>query len=145
MANKSKEKGTRAEYKIRDLLRQKTGLDWQRVPMSGAGHTKGDLYVPNEKNLYCIECKSYKEDHLSSKIIINKTNNLIDWWNQAIEQATKTSTEPILFYKWDRSKIYVGVSNKPIAKINYIYINFLNLYVCSAEDYLNNEKIKWIK
>ena len=52
----SRAKGARGEYLVRDLLREYTNLQFERVPMSGAlEYLKGDLYVPNEKNYFCIE------------------------------------------------------------------------------------------
>ena len=56
----SRAKGARGEYLVRDLLRQHTDLQFERVPSSGAlEYLKGDLYVPHEKNKYCIEAVSY--------------------------------------------------------------------------------------
>ena len=56
-------KGATAETKARDELRKLTKLKWERVPGSGAldekHGLKGDLYVPNEKNLFCVEVKHY--------------------------------------------------------------------------------------
>ena len=52
-------KGLRGEYAIRDLLREKTGLQWERTPASGAlEHTKVDIYIPNEKQFAVIEVKN---------------------------------------------------------------------------------------
>ena len=50
----SRAKGARGEYLVRDLLRESTQVfSFERVPMSGAlEYLKGDLYVPNEKNLF---------------------------------------------------------------------------------------------
>ena len=40
----SRAKGARGEYLVRDLLREHTGLQFERVPMSGAlEYLKGDL------------------------------------------------------------------------------------------------------
>ena len=74
----SRAKGARGEYLVRDLLREYTNLQFERVPMSGAlEYLKGDLYVPNEKNYFCIEVKNYSETPLTDKILTQKkTNNL---------------------------------------------------------------------
>ena len=54
----SRAKGARGEYLVRDLLREYTNLQFERVPNSGAlEYLKGDLYIPHEKNKYCIEVK----------------------------------------------------------------------------------------
>ena len=47
----SRAKGARGEYLVRDMLREATGLKFERVPASGAlEYLKGDLYVPNQRN-----------------------------------------------------------------------------------------------
>ena len=75
----SRAKGARGEYLVRDLLRDHTNLQFERVPMSGAlEYLKGDLYVPNERNHFCIEVKNYADSPLSDKILSQvKTNNLL--------------------------------------------------------------------
>ncbi|MCP4442852.1 MAG: hypothetical protein GY810_28435 [Aureispira sp.] len=107
----SRAKGARAELVARNLMRDSTGLAWERTPSSGALHAnhklKGDLYVPNEKNNFLIEVKHYKEDQLSSKILINKDPTIFEWWDKACRQAKETDKEPVVMYKWDRSKWYL--------------------------------------
>ena len=85
----SRAKGARGEYLVRDMLRVATGLQFERVPNSGAlEYLKGDLYVPNERNRFCIEVKNYSESPLSDKIFTaKKTNNLIRWWKKVQVQA----------------------------------------------------------
>jgi Holliday junction resolvase len=57
----SRMKGQRGEYLVRDMLREATGLSFERVPASGAlSYLKGDLYIPDAKNAYCIEVKNYE-------------------------------------------------------------------------------------
>ena len=75
----SRAKGARGEYLVRDMLRSATGLQFERVPASGAlEYLKGDLYVPHAKNKYCIEVKNYESSPLSDKIFTApRTNNLI--------------------------------------------------------------------
>ena len=75
----SRAKGARGEYLVRDLLRQYTNLQFERVPSSGAlEYLKGDLYVHHEKNKYCIEVKNYSEAPITDKIFTApRTNNLI--------------------------------------------------------------------
>ena len=113
----SRAKGARAELVARDLMRKATGLIWERTPSSGAlssNHKlKGDLYVPNENNKYLIEVKHYKEDQLSSKVLVNKHPTLFEWWDKACRQAKETSKRPIVMYKWDRSKWYMLTDREP--------------------------------
>ena len=82
----SRAKGARGEYLVRDLLREHTGLQFERVPMSGAlEYLKGDLYIPNQNNYYCIEVKNYADSPLSDKVLTQqKTNNMIRWWRKLL-------------------------------------------------------------
>ena len=87
----SRAKGARGEYLVRDMLREYTGLKFERVPASGAlEYLKGDLYVPHEKNYYCIEVKNYAESPLSDKMFTQKkTNNLIQKFGSARIRKSK--------------------------------------------------------
>jgi Holliday junction resolvase len=142
----SKAKGARGEYLVRDLLREYTNLQFERIPMSGAlEYLKGDLYVPNEKNYFCIEVKNYADSPLTDKILTQKkTNNLKKWWKKLKIQATGGNQAPLLFFKYNRSKIYVTTEIVP-KNIDYIYISELNCYVTLAEDWLKKEKVEFIK
>ena len=141
----SRAKGARGEYLVRDLLRQHTGLQFERVPMSGAlEYLKGDLYVPNEKNFFCIEVKNYAESPLSDKILSQiKTNNLLRWWRKLVTQALAGKQRPLLFFKYNRSKIYVGTEVEP-QYTSYIYISDINCYVSIAEPWLELEEVEFI-
>lgn len=145
MTVNARAKGARGEYLVRDLLRSSTGLAFERVPASGALHyLKGDLYVPHAINRFCIEIKNYAESPLNDKIFTSKTNNLVLWWNKLIEQATNGNQDPLLFFKYDRSKLYVCTDIKPVKTKKYLYISWLSCYIILAEDWLSNEKIDWI-
>ena len=141
----SRAKGARGEYLVRDLLREYTNLQFERVPMSGAlEYLKGDLYVPNEKNYFCIEVKNYSDTPLTDKILTQKkTNNLIKWWKKLVIQAERGKQDPLLFFKYNRSKIYVVTDVSP-EHINYIYISELGCYVTLAEEWLDKEKVEFI-
>ena len=142
----SRAKGARGEYLVRDMLRQATGLKFERVPASGAlEYLKGDLYVPNQRNHYCIEVKNYKETALNDKIFTaKKTNNLIRWWKKVVIQAAGGDQKPMLFFKYDRSKVFVVVEQRPINTKEYLYVAFLSCYIILAEDWLELEKVEWI-
>ena len=119
----SRVKGQRGEYLVRDLLRKHTGLEFQRVPSSGAlSYLKGDLYLPDQQNRFCIEVKNYEKSPLTDKIFTNKTNYLVQWWNKIVEQADARSQEPLLFFKYSRSKIFVVTEDEPIST-NYFLIS----------------------
>ena len=137
----SRAKGARGEYLVRDMLREHTGLKFERVPASGAlSYLKGDLYVPNQNNRYCIEVKSYEESALTDKILTNKSNNLIRWWEKIVMQADNQNQEPLLFFKYNRSKVFVATQQKPTNVNNYLYISALFCYTMLSEDWLTKEK-----
>jgi hypothetical protein len=142
----SRAKGARGEYLVRDMLREHTNLQFERVPNSGAlEYLKGDLYVPHEKNVYCIEVKNYAESPLSDRIFTQKkTNNLIQWWKKLIIQAEGGNQDPLLFFKYNRSPVYVVTEIRPEKTIEWMYISFLNCYVLLADEWLNKEKIRFI-
>jgi hypothetical protein len=146
----SRQKGARAETAARDILRKYTKLGWERTPGSGALHEKhklkGDLYIPDCKNRFCVEVKHYKDDHLTSKLLTDKSPQILEWWNQADRQALQVDRIPLLLFKFDRSKWFVATDQ---------VINFDNKYktleiypesiaVTKLEDWLENEEIIWI-
>ena len=135
-------KGAEGERQVRDLLRKHTELEFQRVPMSGAlDFMKGDIFLPNMHNNYCIEVKFYKDSHFSDKVLTAKKSNVfIHWWNQTIEQAKKAGAKPALFFKYNRSKIFVAQKDKPENGLDYMYVSFLGCYVSLAQDWLILEK-----
>ena len=142
----SRAKGARGEYLVRDMLREATGLKFERVPASGAlEYLKGDLYVPNQRNFYCIEVKNYKDSPLTDKIFTAKrTNNIIKWWKKIIIQAKGGDQKPLLFFKYDRSKVFVVTGEKPENTLEYMYIRFLECYILLAEDWLEHEEVEFI-
>ena len=146
----SRDKGARAETVIRDLLRAHTKLQWERTPGSGALNEKhglkGDLYVPNEKNIYCVEVKHYADDHLTSAVLTGKNPQLLEWWSQAVRQGLQVNRKPLLIFKFDRSKIFVAFEDMPSANYRNMFINVgeHNFYVSLFEDFLKYESPKFI-
>ena len=143
----SRAKGARGEYLVRDMLREHSNLQFERVPNSGAlEYLKGDLYIPHEKNIYCIEVKNYAESPLSDRIFTQKkTNNLIKWWKKLIIQAEGGNQTPLLFFKYNRSPIYVVTDLRPDVTDEYLYIRFLNCYILLAEEWLEKEKPRFLQ
>lgn len=142
----SRAKGARGEYIVRDMLRDYTDLQFERVPNSGAlEYLKGDLYVPHEKNRFCIEVKNYAESPLTDKIFTApKTNNLIKWWKKLKEQAIGGNQEPLLFFKYNRSPVFVVTEEEPVKTLQYMQIKFLDCYVLLAEDWLEVEDMDFL-
>jgi len=141
----SRAKGARGEYLVRDMLREFTGYQFERVPASGAlAYLKGDLYVPHEKNIFCIEVKSYADSPLTDKIFTaRKTNNLIRWWKKIEVQAEGGNQEPLLFFKYNRSPVFVVTSRRP-ESTDYMHISWLNCYVSESLSWLENEKPEFL-
>ncbi|QGH45233.1 hypothetical protein [Bacteriophage Eos] len=109
MAVDSREKGKRAEYQVRDLLRKHTGLEWERVPGSGAfgqSHSlKGDVYLPpsvGKLSKYCFEIKHYADEKLNSNIFNAGESQLEKWWEQAAREGKQMNMRPALIFKKDR-------------------------------------------
>jgi len=142
----SRAKGARGEYLVRDMLREATGLQFERVPNSGAlEYLKGDLYVPNEKNKFCIEVKNYEDSPLTDKIFTaTKTNNLIRWWKKIVQQAEGGNQEPLLFFKYNRSQVFVVTAEQPKNTEEWIQIKFLNCYVLLATEWLEKEQVEFL-
>ena len=142
----SRAKGARGEYLVRDMLREFTGHQFERVPSSGAlEYLKGDLYVPHAKNKYCIEVKNYESSPLSDKIFTApKTNNLIKWWNKLEKQADQGDQKPLLFFKYDRSPVFVVTERPPKETKQYMFICFLECFILLAEEWLEKEKVEFL-
>ena len=153
----SRNKGARGEVLIRDQLRKATGLGWERTPGSGALNEKhalkGDLYIPNEKNFFCVEVKNYKDDHISSKLLTSKKPQISEWWDQCIRQSAKVDKLPMLFFKFDRSKTFVAFTEESISfnfagglkpSGTYIYYSEEDIYIMQAEEFLDKNKVRWI-
>ena len=142
----SRAKGARGEYLVRDMLREATNLQFERVPSSGAlEYLKGDLYVPHAKNRFCIEVKNYENSPLSDKIFTApKTNNLIKWWKKLERQAEQGNQEPLLFFKYNRSPVFVVTAEPPEETQEYMFICFLQCFVLLAEEWLKKEKVEFI-
>lgn len=82
----AKRKGSRAEIKVRNALRTiypvEKRQNVQRVPLSGAGSMKGDVFDGNDyDSCYEVKCQ--------------ETLVLHDWWRQAKSQAG-TARTPVL-------------------------------------------------
>jgi len=141
----SRAKGQRGEYLVRDMLRDASGLQFERVPSSGAlAYLKGDLYIPDANNAFCIEVKNYEKSPLSDKVFTNKTNYLLIWWEKIVKQAELKLQQPLLFFKYSRSKVFVVTSIKP-ESTKHMYISWLDCYVMLAEEWLENETMEWTR
>jgi hypothetical protein len=116
--SKSRDKGVRAEYAVRDLLREATGLEWERVPGSGgfgASHgLKGDIYLPaptGHMSKWCLEVKHYADENFNSNILKQaKTQTQFEkWLVQTERESEEMNAEPMLIFKKDRGAWFACV------------------------------------
>jgi hypothetical protein len=144
-------KGARTETAVRDLLKKHTGLGWERVPGSGALDPKhllkGDLYVPGRTNLWCVEVKGYAEDHLTSALLTGKSPQLIEFWEQSIRQGHQVNKQPLLIFKFNRSKVFVAFEEMPTTnRYRYVFVNCNGheFFVALLEDWLTHEQPQFV-
>lgn len=147
----SRQKGARGEVEAAKILKQYTGLDFKRVPLSGGLHAshglKGDLYLVNSLNIYCIEVKNYADDHLTSKVLTDKTPQLQTWWEQTIREAAQVSRKPLLIYKFNRSKMFCAFKDMPnYSNYNWAFLNINGheFYTSKLEDWLQYEQPRFV-
>jgi hypothetical protein len=148
-ANKSKAKGTRAEAAVCKVLSTNTGRNWERIPLSGALDAKhglkGDVYIPKELMKYCVEVKHYRDDHLSSKLLTSKSPKILEWWEQTLRETRENEVEnPLLIFKFDRSKWFCAFLQEPIQEYRFLYFSE-GFYLAKLEDYLmDRDTEEWV-
>lgn len=143
-------KGARVESDVKKRLVELTGLGWERVPGSGALDPKhllkADLYVPGEGNLYAVEVKGYKEDHINSGLLTHKTPQIIEFWEQTVRQSVQVNKKPLLIFKFDRSKIFVAFEDKPTKDYRHLFISAegWEFYTALLDTWVLNENVQFI-
>ena len=110
MVNKSKIKGSAYEAKIKRYLNAHLDIEFKRMPLSGAiEYLKGDIWTPHDTAAwpYCIECKHYKDIQWNN-LLTAKTTDLLQFWRQTVREAEVMRKKPLLIFRWNRSKDFVG-------------------------------------
>ncbi len=138
----SRQKGHKAELLVANMLTRHLQLPFEQTPGSGSGKIKGDLWLKHHINKFLIEVKFYKDDAISTKVFTNKSNNFVQWWAKTCQQAEDNKLEPLLFFKANHAQFFVSTKIKP-KKLDYMYISFLDAYICLAERWLEKEKQEW--
>lgn len=147
MGSKQSQKGSRFEYKIRDLLTEKTGVKWDRVPLSGGGTMKGDLYCLTNHYYHCFECKSFKDTVIQENLLSAKSNNIFSWWQQCVREAKQMNRIPALVFKKDRGKPLILVE-EDLPALNSFKLNIdlgeepINATIYLFEEWLGEKSIK---
>lgn len=123
MTINSKNKGRAFEYVVRDKLTETFNSQFERVPLSGAlAYLKGDVYSPWLPDFpWCIEAKHHKEVDWNN-VLTAKTSLLLEFWDQTVREAAVMKKNPLLIYKWDRSKIYACWNDEVVNTDNYVLI-----------------------
>lgn len=130
MALNPRSKGKRGEYAVRDMLREATNLNWERVPSSGAGHLKGDLFVPKSIMLVCLEVKNHAKEAITDALIVGSPI-LDSWWLQASESGL----EPLLIFRKERGKWLAATYR--LLPYKHIYYSKKNIYIYEFSDIIN--------
>jgi len=98
-----------------------------------------------QKNRFCIEVKNYENSPLSDKVFTApRTNNLIKWWKKVQQQAEGGNQEPLLFFKYNRSAVFVVTDILPEFTDHWMYIEWLGCYILLADEWLKEEKVEFI-
>lgn len=146
MSSKQSQKGSRFEYQIRDMLTEYTGVKWDRVPMSGAGSMKGDLYCLTNHYYYCFECKSFKDTVIQENLLNAKSNNFYSWWDQCAREAETMNRNPALVFKKDRGKPLIAVAEKveglnSLSLVSDLGETYVDVSIYIFEEWLNTKEI----
>lgn len=107
----SRSKGNRYERVIAKWFQDWTGYEFGRVPGSGSIRWKktdnitGDITCTDDKHSrrfpFSIECKSYQDIKFEHLILGNKNVKILDFWEQACNDATRANKIPLLFMKYN--------------------------------------------
>jgi hypothetical protein len=128
----SRAKGRKAEMNARDKLRELTEYKWERIPSSGALE-------------FCVEVKHYADDQITSKLLSSKSPIFNEWWQQTVRQAEQVKKEPLLIFKYDRSKFFVATQDHIQSKYPTLRLknNDYFVYILLLTDYCENNKV-WL-
>ena len=155
MSSANKNKGKRGEREVADHLSSVFGLNFERVPNSGAFTggknffrkakltetqnllAEGDLIVPDQLKHLCFEIKTYKDFSFAG--VYTKNKQLDDW----IKQASSTEKVWFLIFKINHAGAFVVFDKKiqGILKIPSCFsiYNDYNIIV-SMQNFFENNK-----
>lgn len=158
MAINGKKKGSKNERNLAKWWQSWSGLEFTRVPASGGlrwsktDNITGDLICADERQSrrfpFSIEAKSYNDFRFEHLILGNKKVKILEFWNQAKEDAERGNKVPILFARYngmaastwftmipvkiyDIWRIKGGKSSYPIAKL---YIDNEEVILMNSSD-----------
>lgn len=137
-----RQKGKVGEALVKEFLEKNTPYKFDYTPGSGSGTIKGDLHIPKYRNTFCIEVKNYAESPFNDKILTSKTNDFVQWWTKLMKQSGQK--RPLLFFKYNRSKLFVATDIKPTNVEKYIDIPWLGCYIMLSDEWISKEPIQWL-
>ena len=161
MANNNKNKGKRGEREVAAHLGKVFGLNFERVPCSGAFTggknfyrkakltetqnllAEGDIIVPDQLKHLCFEVKTYKEFSFAG---VYTTNKQLDDW---IAQASSTDKTWFLVFKINHAGAFVVFDKKiqsvlkmptnfSIYKERFVIVSMVNFFENNKEILLNS-------
>jgi hypothetical protein len=110
----SKAKGSKNERDVCKWWESWTGYEFSRVPSSGGlrwgrtTDTTGDIICSDQKHFlrfpFSIECKNYKDINFEHLLLGNKRVKILEFWNQALEDAERGHKIPILMMRYNGMK-----------------------------------------
>ena len=125
MASASKLKGSAFEAKVVKILSESLGLDFKRMPLSGAiSYLKSDIWLPSDTAAwpFSVECKHYAElDH--NNFLTAKSTDILSFWEQVSKDAITMKKKPLLIYRWNRSKDFAAYNDFTIECKSYLEVN----------------------
>lgn len=168
MAN-GKKKGSKNERELSKWWQSWTGLEFTRVPASGGLRWKktdnisGDIVCADPKGIrkfpFTVEAKSYQGINFEHLLLDNKNIKVLQFWEQAKEDAERAQKEPLLFMRYNgmpKSTWFVVMNLKTfntILKINkgnidkYIIleIGYYRLVLMTTTDLIKTDYTKFYK
>jgi hypothetical protein len=112
---------------------------FERVPLSGAlTYLKGDVYPPWLPDFpWTIEAKHHKEVDWNN-VLTAKTSLLLEFWDQTTREAMVMKKNPLLVYKWDRSKLFACWFDDKVTTKNFVHIRSgtREFYMALLDDWL---------
>lgn len=110
MAN-GKKKGSKNERDLAKWWKEWSGIEFTRVPASGGLRWKktdnisGDIICADPRHSrrfpFTVEAKFYKDINFEHLILGNKSIKILEFWQQATEDAERSSKIPILFMRYN--------------------------------------------
>jgi len=112
IARGAKKKGSRAERNIAKELSEHFKVELHRTPASGGlrwhqmqGLTRGDLVTDSPGFPFCIEVKNRESWDLRQ--LLEGNGSILDWWEQATDDATAVNKVPLLLFTKNYHPFYV--------------------------------------